>query len=65
MIYTTSEAAEALSLAPRTVRKWCAELGIRKAGRDYLIDELGMRKIRAAAQDRPGRPASRTEKRRY
>lgn len=56
MIYTTKEAAQELGLAERTVRKWCSSLGVRKLGRDYAIDEPSMRRIREAAQDKPGRP---------
>jgi hypothetical protein len=57
MIYTTTDAAAELGLARRTVQLYCVKLGLPKAGRDYLIDEPAMRRLRTAvAEATPGRP---------
>jgi len=55
-VITTTEAAQQLGLARRTVQKWCAVLGYRKQGRDYLLTEEELVQIRALAQRQPGRP---------
>jgi hypothetical protein len=62
VIWTTTEAAAELSIARRTVQKYCGDLGIRKAGRDYLIDKPSMARLReAVAAATPGRPRTREQ----
>ena len=56
MKITTTQAAEMLGIARRTVQKWCAELGFERQGRDYLLTDDQLAQIRAVAQDAPGRP---------
>jgi len=54
-MHTVAEAAQLLDLAPRTVRKWCAILCIEKHGRDYLIADRDLERIRKQ-NHQPGRP---------
>jgi len=62
MIWTTTEAAAELGIARRTAQLYCGKLGIKKAGRDYLIDELSMRRLRIAVSEAaPGRPKLRAD----
>lgn len=55
-MYTTSEVARALGISRRTVQEWCLKLGIRPLGRDYLLTDDELERIRAVKHDKPGRP---------
>lgn len=55
-LHNIQQAAEALGIAERTVRRWCAELGFKKLGRDWLLTADQVEQVRAHAQDGPGRP---------
>ena len=56
MMYTTRQVAAKLNLSPRTVQKWCGVLGFPLLGGNYVLDDEQVKRIAAAAHDRPGRP---------
>jgi hypothetical protein len=55
-IYTTSDAADMLKIARRTVTKWCALLGMEKVGRDYILTMDELRAIKRNCYMKRGRP---------
>ena len=54
--YTTTEAANQLGCARRTIQKWCKILDIKQHGRDYFITEECYKQIAERVQEKPGRP---------
>jgi hypothetical protein len=55
-IMTTEHASVTLGVSQICVQKWCARLGIPKLGRDYIISERDLEKLRQSMHFRPGRP---------
>ena len=56
MTYTTAEAAQILGVVRRTVTRHCRIVGIPKHGRDWLIDDDGLRRLRESIVGVVGNP---------
>ena len=55
-MFTVTQATSLLGIAPRTVQKWCKDLGFEKVGRDYILTDKQISQIKIACHDGPGRP---------
>ncbi len=55
-LYTTRQAAGILGNHIRTVQGWCELFGYRKTGRDWILTEDQLDRIRSRIRSAPGRP---------
>jgi len=53
---TSVEVAEELQVTPRTIQRWCAALGFKKVGRDYILTPDQVKLIKERYYPGPGRP---------